>query len=91
MDSQSNIYISTPKSPARSNGAIMRKGVEEMEEEGASLARAEVLKTSWKLRSLLLKQLDSLTSGTSEGSAKVMSTHCAFESVLLLPCFCIGV
>ena len=47
-------YISTPKSPVRRSGTIMRNGVEEMEGEGASLARAAVVKTSWKLMSLLL-------------------------------------
>lgn len=37
--------------------------------------RLSVLKTSSKPMLLVLAQFDSLTSGTSLGSAKVMSTH----------------
>ena len=38
--------------------------------------RSVVLKTSSKLMLEVLSQLDLFTSGTSWGSAKVMSTHC---------------
>lgn len=42
----------------------------------ASDLRLFVLKTNWKPMSVELEQFVSLTSGTSLGSAKVMSTHC---------------
>ena len=42
----------------------------------ASDFRLLVLKTNWKPMSVVLEQFVSLTSGTSLGSAKVMSTHC---------------
>lgn len=42
--------------------------------------RLLVLKTSSKLMLVVFSQLALSTSGTSFGSAKVMSAHCAFRS-----------
>jgi hypothetical protein len=46
------------------------------EREEAPEVRLLVWNTYWKLMSELLAQLSGVTSGTSFGSAKVMSTHC---------------
>ena len=45
----------------------------------ASDFRPLVLKTNWKPMSVELEQFVSLTSGTSLGSAKVMSAHCSLQ------------
>ena len=47
----------------------------DLERAGSAADRAVVLKTSSKDMSEELKQLEELTSGTSSGLAKVMSTH----------------
>ncbi len=67
-------YIRRAKTPASSNGAKARYDAGD-DMDGAA-ERLVVVKTSWKEMSLELKQFVELTSGTSSGSAKVMSAHC---------------
>lgn len=60
---------------------IIARDIEESHRSGRLMViwgpadRLSVLKTSSKPMLLVLAQFDSLTSGTSLGSAKVMSTH----------------
>lgn len=63
----------------RSRGSRRRSGIEARRYRGRnveeSLVRPEAENTRLKLMLVELKQLELLTSGTSTGSAKVMSTH----------------
>lgn len=70
---------------------IVARDIEESHRNGRLMViwdptdRLSVLKTSSNPMLLVLAQFDSLTSGTSFGSAKVMSTHCSGSQLTLKP------
>ena len=66
-------HASRPQSMLVASGSHARYPTLEIVE--APAVRAEAWKIVWKVTPDELKQLDLLTSATSEGSAKVMSTH----------------
>lgn len=77
-------YTSNATSPANSKGVKARYDVDGRD--GAAAERLVVAKTISKLRLDELKQFDSLTSATSRGSAKVISTHYNPTVSMLVPC-----
>ena len=75
MDMQKLYHMDTPQAIAAMSG---NEAIHEVIRNVAGLAaevKLSVLKTRSKPIAELLTQFDSLTSGTSLGSAKVMSTH----------------
>ncbi len=69
----------TPQAIAAMSGNDAIHGVLHDDAGLAAEVKLSVLKTSSKPMSVLLTQFVSLTSGTSSGSAKVMSTHFDFN------------
>jgi len=74
------VYAEKKIHTRRAQSSVTTKGIEPSQDAGLLRVSAAdfkllVLNTSWKLILVVFEQFVSLTSGTSLGSAKVMSTH----------------